>query len=333
MRTLGIALLAVALTTPARADLLSKGVREAAEFAMKKFGRELAAEGAERFTARLAKAAERHGDDILHAVRKVGPKALRLADDAAENGPRVVKLLTRHGDDAVRVVGNPRSMNLFSKFGDDAADVMIRHKGIAEPLLEAGGGQAVKALGSLGPRAGRRLAMMHEAGELAQLGRTPELLAVIARGGDRMMEFVWKHKGSLAISATLAAFLADPDGFMSGVRETTVVVSEKVIEPVAQTTRVFVQETASVAKQAIQSTGEVTQTVAKEVITTTGNVTGVVAQQVISSTRAVAGKLAEPLAKPVGLVFAGFAALVFLVGCLRMLTRAAIKGLVPPRRP
>jgi hypothetical protein len=333
MKSLGIALLVVALATPARADLLSKAIRETAEFAMKKFAREMASEGVEQFSSRLLRATTRHGDDILHAVRKAGPRALTLADEAAEKAPAMVKLLSRHGDDAVRAVGNPRGMALFSKFGDDAAEVMIRHKGIAEPLLEAAGGPAVKALGSLGPRAGRRLAMMHEAGELAQLGRTPELLKVIARGGDRVMEFVWKNKAALALSATFAAFLADPEGFMSGVRETTVVVSEKVIAPVAQTTRVVVQETASVAKQAIQTTGEVAGTVAKEVINTTGNVTGVVAQQVISSTGTVAGKMAEPLARPVGLVIAGLAAFVFIVGCLKMLARAAMKGLVPPRRP
>ena len=80
------------------------------------------------------------------------------------------------------------------------------------------GRPAARALAALGPRQARRLAILADSGELARIGRTPELLAIVARFGDRAMAFVWDHKGALAVSVTLAAFLADPRPFLDGVK-------------------------------------------------------------------------------------------------------------------
>ncbi len=75
-----------------------------------------------------------------------------------------------------------------------------------------------RALESLGPANARRLAALADSGALARIGRTDELMAVVARRGDAGLEFVWKHEGALAVSAALAAFLADPDPFLDGAR-------------------------------------------------------------------------------------------------------------------
>ena len=42
-------------------------------------------------------------------------------------------------------------------------------------------------------------------GELANCGKHPELLEVIAKYGDRAAVFVWENKGALAVGATLTA--------------------------------------------------------------------------------------------------------------------------------
>jgi hypothetical protein len=217
----------------ARGDWKGKAAREAVEYLFRKGSKEAAAEGAEALTRRLAGAAARHGDDAFRAVRRVGPRALKLADDAGEHGARAMRVLAKHGDDGVWLVSRPRALGLLSRYGDDAAEQLIRHKGVAEPLLERFGGDALGALRNVGPRGGRRLAMMLDSGELARIGRTPELLGAIGKYGDGAMEFVWKHKGALAVSATLAAFLANPPAFIEGAEDITRTVAENAVRPVA----------------------------------------------------------------------------------------------------
>ena len=92
---------------------------------------------------------------MLSAVRKVGPRALRLADEAGENAPAVMRLLTRYGDDAARVLSRPKGMSLVTRYGDGAASsVLIKHEGIAEPLVERMGRPAIEALEAIGAAVG-----------------------------------------------------------------------------------------------------------------------------------------------------------------------------------
>ncbi|WP_422927517.1 hypothetical protein [Singulisphaera sp. PoT] len=155
----------------------------------------------------------------------------------------MLRLLNRHGDDALRLLSRPSGLAMVSRHGDDAAAVLIRHRAVAEPVLEALGEPAIGALGALGPRGGRRLAMM--AGELAGGGRAPELLAVIARRGDRAMDFAWEHRGVLAGGVALAAFLSDPEPYLDGtarlagaggeaVARIAGAVAEEAVKPVAK---------------------------------------------------------------------------------------------------
>jgi hypothetical protein len=204
----------------ARADLASKAAQETAEFVLKKFGRKVLTEGTESFAERISTSALRHGDGVFNAVRRVGPSALSLADDAGEQAPKLLRLLSKHGDDAaVWVARRPAAMKLMSQYGDDAAEVLIKHKGLAEPVLEKLGAPAVNALGAIGPRGGRRLAMMSEAGELAGLGRTPELMQVITRHGDAAMDFI-----------------AKPDSFIDGTNHLASTIGEAAVKPLVQET-------------------------------------------------------------------------------------------------
>jgi hypothetical protein len=138
---------------------------------------------------------------------------------------RAARSVARHGDDVVRAT---------ARHGDDAMRALARHEGVAAPLIKRWGASAVPALNAVGPRNGRRMAMMLDAGEFEQMGRTPELLAIVGKYADPAMEFIWRHKGALAVSAGLAAFLSDPKPFIDGTRDLTSVVAENSVRPVAK---------------------------------------------------------------------------------------------------
>ena len=60
---------------------------------------------------------------------------------------------------------------------------------------------------------------MAEDGTLPRSGRTREVLAAVERFANWAMDFIWRHKGALTVASVLAAFLADPKPFISGIRD------------------------------------------------------------------------------------------------------------------
>jgi hypothetical protein len=233
-----LAAFAAGSVSEVHADGKLTAARELAEWALRKFSGNATREGTEALTRRIVTAAAKHGDDlVIAAVKKAGAKALTLADEAAEQAPRVLRFIGRYGDEGAALLTR-KSMKLLT-LGDDAAAALVRHQGVAEPLLESYGGSAVKALAAVAPRNGRRLAIMAEAGELAAFGRTPEVLSLFGKYGDPALEFVWRHKAALAGTAVLGAFLANPEPYLDG--------SNKLAETVA----------ANAVKPAIVATGKV----------------------------------------------------------------------------
>jgi hypothetical protein len=213
----------------------SKIAQETAEYVLQRFGRQAAREGAEGLARKIEVYASRHGDDFVKAVRQVGPRTFHLVEEAGVNGGKAVQVMARHGEHgATWVVARPKGMQLVLQHGDEAANVLVKHKAVAEPLIEHLGQPAVKALQAANTQSGRRLAMLFESGELAKIGRHEELLEVVAKYGDRAMTFVWEHKGALATTAGLAAFLANPEAFINGARDITQIVGENAIKPVIE---------------------------------------------------------------------------------------------------
>ena len=121
--------LCLSILPAASAGVSGKAVQETAEFLMKKFGKEVAGEGAEKLSGRIASAAARHGDDVLSAVRKVGPSARAWPTRRGSTPRNFCRLVTHYGDDAVRVFGRPKAMALFARYGDGAAEALIKHQG------------------------------------------------------------------------------------------------------------------------------------------------------------------------------------------------------------
>lgn len=226
------ALLAL-LVAPACGGPASKAARETAELVLRKFGREAAEQGVETLTTKTEALAVKHGDDAYRAIERVGPRAFQWADEAGDQSAAAVRLMARHGDEASFLVGKPQRLALASRLGDDAAEAMIRHGEISEPLLSSLGQPAAGALRAVSSQNARRLAMLADDGELAQIGRTPELLAVVGRYGDRAMDFIWRNKGALAVTAALTAFLADPEPFLDGTKDLATIAAQHVAGPLA----------------------------------------------------------------------------------------------------
>lgn len=215
----------------------SAAVREAAEFVMKRFTKEVAGETVETVAGRLTRLCAQHGDEAIAAVKKAGPRAFRLVEQAGANGADAVRLLARYGDEAAWVVSEPRRLAQFVRHGDDAAEAMMKHKDIVLPLLDRCAGSAAQAFKTVSGRSARRLAMMEDAGELAKIGATDKLLAVVGRFGDKAADFIWRNKGALAVSAALAAFLADPEPFINGTRDLAQVAGDAAKEPLREAVR------------------------------------------------------------------------------------------------
>jgi hypothetical protein len=228
---LSLALFAGA-SSPALASSKTQAVKETIEFVLEKFGKEAAAEGSEKLAAKTEALAMKHGDEVLTAVRKTGPRAIKLIDEAGANGPEAARLLGKFGDDARAIVSDPARLALAGRYGDEAAEAIIKHPAIAEPVVAAYGKAGAKAMSEVGVENGRRLATMVDTGELAKIGRGEELLGVVGKFGDKGMEFIYKHRKVLAGGAALAAFLANPQPYIDGTLELASLVGETVVKPI-----------------------------------------------------------------------------------------------------
>lgn len=230
-RTSTWSLLALVLTAgAARADLRTKACQEAAEAVMARFGAQ-AGRSLPALAQKIESLAARYGEEALVAVRRVGPEAFAVVEEAGLNGPRAVRVLAQYGEEGAScVLRRPKAMQQFLRFGDEAAAALVKHPGVAEGLIEQGGASAVQALAKVTPQGARRLAMVME-GELQTAAGKPELWNVVGAYGQRACDFVWANKEVLAGGAALAAFLANPEPFLNGVQSLAQVAGDALVKP------------------------------------------------------------------------------------------------------
>jgi len=221
----------VVLWLPQGADagLTSQAAREVAEQVVKKFGGKVGAETVETIAEKTMQLSAKYGDDAVSAVRKVGPKAFRLADEAGEHSGEVLKLLSKYGDEAALICQKPQCLKLVAQYGDEAAEAVIRHGDNAEVLIQQYGKSAAGTLAKIESQNGRRLVQMSESGELAKVGGADKVFTVVEKYGNKGAEFIWNNKGTLAVVAAAAAFYSDPEPFINGMKELVIDGGEAVI--------------------------------------------------------------------------------------------------------
>jgi hypothetical protein len=216
--------------------------REAAEQALRLLGRTGVREGQEALARRLERLAARYGVDVSRAAARAGPDAIRLMELAGVRGEATARLLSQHGEQALWIVSKPARLQLVIRHGDQVASALMQHRTLAEPLIKALGAPAARALIKLSPRNARRLAILLEDGTLSRIGRTDQVLQVIEKFGDQALRFLWNNKGPLAVGTVLAAFLLDPEPFLTGARDLGMIAARTVVQPVADLPREILHE-------------------------------------------------------------------------------------------
>ncbi|HOT30472.1 MAG TPA: hypothetical protein PLU72_20025 [Candidatus Ozemobacteraceae bacterium] len=217
-----IALFASSLTDPVTAGPVTKLVRETAESILSKFGRGVAGETVEEVAETTAKMITRYGDDALPLLRKSGHAGFTALKEAGEQAPDVIRFCAKQGDEAIWLISQPKKLTIFLKHGDSAGHALLKHPGIADNLIGAYGDDAVGALNKVSRQSAQRLNMLANEGLLSATGRSSELLPIIRTYGDEAMDFIWRNKGALAVTAVLVTFLADPEAYIRGGKELSV---------------------------------------------------------------------------------------------------------------
>jgi hypothetical protein len=219
-------------TSAVHAGVPEQVARLAADEGARVLGRQAERTAVTTMSQRIARLAAEHGAETLVAVRRAGPEAVEVIERASRGGALATHLLAAHGSEALVIAREPVLLELVARHGEDAALALVRHPGLARSVIEATGTPGARALAGLSAQNGRRLAMLTEDGILIRMGRQEELLSTIERYGDDAMAFVWRHKGALAVGTLLAAFLKDPEPFLSGARELGGGVTQAVAQPV-----------------------------------------------------------------------------------------------------
>jgi hypothetical protein len=235
-----ILVLTLTASVEVHAGIKRAAVEEGTEFVMRKIGREATEEAGEAtarmLPSRLKHLAAMYGDDVvLDASAKVGRPMLRVLEEVGEEAqPAALRLMARRGNEAVRILSRPRSLALFTKYGDEAAEALIRHGGMAEPLIENYGPPMTRALAAVNGRNGRRMAMLAEDGVLAKIPERERVLNTIGQYGDGAADWVWNNKGAIAAVAVVAAFVSNPEPFINGMVGVADIGAEQLVRPVAE---------------------------------------------------------------------------------------------------
>jgi hypothetical protein len=193
-----------------QAGVASKVFNETMEILSKKFGREMAETGVETMTRKVE----------TFAVQKLGPQALKYADEAGEYGPQAVRIMSRYGDDAIRIVSKPEVLRTAAKYGDDATEAIIKYgPDMMTPVLSKYGDDAARAMNKLSKPEAIELATKMADPAFAKLAAPEKLLGVIGKYGDNAMVFINRHWKALAVGTVLIAFVNDPEPYLNGTKE------------------------------------------------------------------------------------------------------------------
>jgi hypothetical protein len=184
---------------------------------------------------RVGKLVEKHGDEVFQAIEKGGKNSIALIE---QHGAPAIKILKVHGAAAIPTLESRGAVDLISRLGsngDRAAIAMMRLPGIAQPLLEKYGESALPALLKVNTRSARQLAMIaKEGGALGEKSAFKRVLDVAGKYGDKAVTYIGRHKATLLAAAAAAAFLNDPEPFITGAKDITQIALANTARPVAE---------------------------------------------------------------------------------------------------
>jgi hypothetical protein len=198
---------------PGLGSATRKGVKEVVEYTAKKFGINLADESGKHFARDAAEFITRYGDDGIRALKVAGPEIIDLS---RRYGKETVKLCAAHSMDAAGYLAKnmDQALPMWRHFGQEGTELMVKHPGLAKPLLDEFGKKGLQIGRSLSTRNLNRFLVL--ASKTAGKKEKGGLLDKVLKEGDKVIEFLWGHKWKLAAGATLYTLLKDYDsGFLT----------------------------------------------------------------------------------------------------------------------
>ena len=195
-----------------------KAARELAEELAEQAGKRAGREFVETATVQLSRIAGKCGAESLDVIQKHGLVAYRVFLKAGDDaGPYLTRAIRVHGDEALRIAQTSAGRAMLREGSDAAIRVVARHGDAAIPLLRRYGDDGVRAFERLSPANGRRLIQLSEENML-KAESIQALMRPLRDHGDRAMQFIWKHKKVFVSIAVVAAFVADPEPYLNGVK-------------------------------------------------------------------------------------------------------------------
>ena len=194
-------------------------LRELAEELAEQAGMKGSREFAETASVQLERIASKCGNESLDVIEKQGLAAYRVLQNAGDDaGPYLVKAIRAHGEDAMRVAQTSAGRTVLREGSETAIRAVSRHTDAAIPLIRQFGDDSARALVDLSPVNGRRLIQMVE--EKAMPAKDVQaLLGTIEKNGDKAMDFIWRHRKVLASATFLAAFVSNPEPYLTGAKQ------------------------------------------------------------------------------------------------------------------
>ncbi len=169
-----------------------------------------------KINQQLVRLSTRYGDDGVKLASISGYKGLKVITNASDDvGRKLVGVFRRMGARAVPVINNKTSRALFLQYGDNAANAIIRHPGLAEQIIVKYGSKGASLVKGLGDQGAYRLTKLFVRNK-ALVKNGEKYIDVVQRYGSKALNFIWDHKGALAVASIGATFLNNPEPYING---------------------------------------------------------------------------------------------------------------------
>ncbi len=222
--------------------VVSHGARAGAASAGESIAKEVAAELAEQVgqkgsrefldatAVELERIADKCGSESLDVIQKQGIAAFRVFRSAGDDaGPYLIKAIRTYSDDAIRVAQTSAGRVILREGSDSAIRAVARHSDAVIPVIQKYGEDCARALAEISEGNGRRLVQLAEEHSFPA-NDFDKLMLVVEKYGDRAMDFIWRNRNPLLMTAAFTAFVSDPAPYIDGVKKLTEVATKPLQE-------------------------------------------------------------------------------------------------------